>query len=241
MFYLRIVSILIIIALNANLVSAFETDQYNLPDKPLADIGDEITDYAYANIVDAVATLNAKIEKIEGCLSGRDGCDTKDKVKLRQQLDLLKSETIALEVFRTMGAGGLMFTKASSYVEKHDFSIAPARYKTSYPGSVYMTVPTNYFTISSTIKAYGHEFGTDKIAHFFQQGHDYYKIYRKELQKDRSEKAAIQKAVKWGKLTEATYFGNLVSGVYSNGDLAANYAGMKFISSGLTRQTVIER
>ena len=39
---------------------------------------------------------------------------------------------------------------------------------------------------------------------------------------------AVQQAVKWGQKTERTYFGLWVSGVYSNADLYANYAGMKF-------------
>jgi hypothetical protein len=44
---------------------------------------------------------------------------------------------------------------------------------------------------------------------------------------------AAQKAIKWGQMTERTYFGLFVSGVYSNADLYANYAGMKFYG-GLT-------
>jgi hypothetical protein len=35
-------------------------------------------------------------------------------------------------------------------------------------------------------------------------------------------------------MTERTFYGTLISGVYSNGDLAANYVGMKFYQS-LTR------
>lgn len=229
----------LILVINANFAAAFETDQYNLPEEPLADIGNEIDDYAYANIADAVATLNAKIDKFEKCLAAGEGCDTKDKNKLKAQLEYLKTEdALALEVFRTMGAGNLMFTKAATYIEKHDFSVSPVRYKTSLIDSIYTTVPSNYFTISPTIKAFGREFGTDKIAHFFQQGYDYYKIYRKELKKTNSKEHATIKAVKWGKRTEATYFGTLVSGVYSNADLAANYAGLQFYL-GLTRQTKI--
>jgi hypothetical protein len=39
-------------------------------------------------------------------------------------------------------------------------------------------------------------------------------------------------------MTERTFYGTLVSGVYSNADLCANYAGMKFYQ-GLTREIKI--
>ena len=48
-------------------------------------------------------------------------------------------------------------------------------------------------------------------------------------QADGADRAtAIATAVARGVRQEHTYYGTLVSGVYSNGDLAANYAGMKF-------------
>ena len=49
---------------------------------------------------------------------------------------------------------------------------------------------------------------------------------------------ATRKAVRWGQKTEETIFGTLVAGVYSNGDLAANYVGMK-LYQGLTREIQI--
>ena len=75
---------------------------------------------------------------------------------------------------------------------------------------------------------YGTEFGTDKMDHFFQQGYSYYQIYEKELRKGAEHEQAERQAVKWGQKTERLFFGMLISGVYSNADLFANYAGMKF-------------
>jgi hypothetical protein len=74
--------------------------------------------------------------------------------------------------------------------ELSSFSRSARRYKTSYGKSIYALVPTNYFTVSPTVNVYGAEFGTDKIAHFFQQGYDYYKIYNrasKAAQRRRSD------------------------------------------------------
>jgi hypothetical protein len=207
---------------------AFETDQFRLPSEPLADIGDEISDYTFENIKNAVAKLNNKIEK---CIAD-ENCEHSKLVYLQSE------DAIALEVFRSLGSGFIPFTKAGTFVEKHKFVHQPSRFKSDYGDSIYQLVPTNYFTMSPTIKMYGSEFGTDKIAHFFQQGYDYYKIYRKALSEKNSEKEAEKKAIKWGKRTESTYFGKLVSGVYSNADLYSNFAGLRFYQ-GLTRPIAV--
>ena len=81
---------------------------------------------------------------------------------------------------------------------------------------------------SPTVRLYGYYLGTDKIDHFFQQGHKYYQLVIRNQARGAAETAAIAVAVAHGVKQEHTYYGTLVSGVYSNGDLAANYAGMKF-------------
>ncbi len=45
---------------------------------------------------------------------------------------------------------------------------------------------------------------------------------------------ANRQMIRWGQSTEKTFFGTLISGVYSNADLYANYAGFKFYQ-GLTQ------
>ncbi len=137
-------------------------------------------------------------------------------------------ETLVRAVFKPLGGGIPPFTNSGSYMEKHRFKAQPARYKTSYSDSIYRLVPTSYLTISDTVNLYGYEFGTDKIAHIFQQGYTYYKLYENAIAKGFSPKDAAREAIKYGKRTEATYYGYFVSGVYSNGDLASNFAGMKF-------------
>ncbi len=123
-------------------------------------------------------------------------------------------------------------------MKSHRIINQPARYKTDYQKSVYVIIPTNYLTISPTVNLYGAQFGTDKIAHFFQQGYDYYKIYKRSLSKGLTPDEAVKKAILWGKMTERTYFGTMVSGVYSNADMFANFVGMKFYQ-GLAREIKI--
>ncbi|MEZ5345688.1 MAG: hypothetical protein R2681_09060 [Pyrinomonadaceae bacterium] len=221
-------------------IFSFETDQYNLPPVPLGDIGDEVTDYSEQALVKAVDKINEKIAHLEACLvkdSKESGCDSTKETK--KDLTYYRSEdAVAKEVFKKLGDGIIPFTKAGSWLESHEFKVQPARYKTGFSESIHFTAPMNYLTISPTINMYGAEFGTDKIAHLFQQGYDYYSRYRRYLKKGASDEKAVRKAIKWGQKTERTYYGTLVSAVYSNADLAANYAGLKFYQ-GLTHDVKI--
>jgi hypothetical protein len=214
MIWRKIVGMFLCAALLVRVSGAFETDQYNLPPAPLADIGGEVEDYVLENLREAMNELNREIAE-------------KD-VSEKRLIYLRSDEAITKKVFNELGAGIIPFTKAQNWLNSHKFKAQPARYKSSYGDSIYRFVPTNYLTISATVKLYGAEFGTDKIAHFFQQGFTYYRKYQNGLKQGLSEADARKKAVRWGEFSEKTYFGTLVSGVYSNGDMVANYAGMKF-------------
>ncbi|HEX8637117.1 MAG TPA: hypothetical protein VF692_03565 [Pyrinomonadaceae bacterium] len=245
----KIVRLFLCFALLAQSIFPFETDQFNLPPKPLGDIGDEVSDYTEENVRAATVKLNFEIRARLACLenpANKTSSENKSKnIKCgspdaeRARLDYLRSdEAAARAVFKLLGDGIVPFTKSGTWLETHRFKAQPARYKTGYGKSIYAVVPTNYFTISPTVKLYGVEFGTDKIAHFFQQGYDYYKIYNRSLAGGATPAEAVTKAVRWGQMTERTYFGTLVSGVYSNADLCANLVGLKFYQ-GLTREIEI--
>jgi hypothetical protein len=209
-------------------IFAFETDQYNLPTVPLADIGDEVSEYVEGNIQKAFEILNEKIARSEACLANKSkDCDSPEKEKARLA-ELRSEDTLIKAIFSPLGGGLPPFTSSDSFMEKHEFKVQPARFKARFSDSIYQGVPTSYFTISDTVHLYGYEFGTDKIAHIFQQGFTYYKMYEKAIAIGLSPENAARKAIKYGKKTEATYYGYFVSGVYSNGDLAANFAGMRF-------------
>lgn len=228
----------------ANSVSAlaFETDQYNLPAQPLADIGDEVTQYIEANIKKAVEKINVEILRGQFCLTATKklaGIKCGAPEKEREKLEMLRSEeNVVREVYQRLGDGMIPFTKAETWIESHDFRVTPARYKAKLRDSIFLGFPTDLIGQSPTVNLYETEFGTDKIAHFFQQGYSYYKKYRTALLEKQSPEKALQKAVEWGQKTERTYYGTLMSGVYSNADLYANYAGMKFYF-GLTQKITI--
>ena len=215
---------------------AFETDQYNLPPTPLADIGPEVYEYTLENIGKAIAKINAEIvEKLE-CV---EGTDCRDRSKAKQRLEYLRSEAaVARAVYDRLGYGIIAFAKAGDWINSHKFRAQPARYKTSFRDSIYFWIPSDYFTISPTVNIYDTHLGTDKIAHFFQQGYQYHRIAQKQVAKGSSAVDAKAKAVAWGRMTENTYYGTLVGGVFSNADLFANVAGMRFYE-GLTESVSV--
>lgn len=226
---LTVITALLCSILLMNSVSlSFETDQFNLPKAPLADIGEEVSQHLVESLRNAVASVNAEIAKSKACLEIKtNGCDSAEKE--REKLNRLMSDEALPDAFSRQVAGGnLMTTKFGKWMNSHDFRSQPARYKADYLESIYILNPFDYATLSPTVKLYGHEFGIDKLEHLFQQGYQYYTIYRKDIKTGSTPEEATAKAIKWGQKTERTYYGLLTSGVYSNGDLFANYVGLKF-------------
>lgn len=221
---------------------AMETDQYNLPPTPLADIGDEFTQYLWDNIFTAAAHLNADIDAHERCVRSQYVSEgsiqalkcASEATERKKLAELQSPDALAKAVYKLLGDGTIFTSHTGDWLTTHNFAHTPARYKTSFTDSIFVTMPIDYATLSPTVRVNGVEMGTDKFDHFFQQGYRYYTIYSRELANGKTPEQAAKKAVSWGKMTEKTIYGYLVSGVFSNADLFANYAGMKFYL-GLTQ------
>lgn len=85
----------------------------------------------------------------------------------------------------------------------------------------------------STICLAGTRLGTDKIDHFFGEGHTYFR--KSDWGRD------PEAAVAWGQRTERGKYGLGTSGAYSNADLHANYEGYLFYASLLTEDSIVQR
>ena len=138
-------------------------------------------------------------------------------------------------MYELLGAGVPPFTNGGTWMDLHHFRGQPARYRVNVFKSIFLPWPGTALTVSPTVKMYGSEFGTDKIAHLFQQGYSYYRIYRDARRAGQTPEEATQKAVRWGQETERGIFGTIIAGVYSNGDLVSNYAGLRFYQ-GMTNE-----
>lgn len=233
--------LLIAILSGTQTILAFETDQYNLPPVQLTDIGDEVSEYVEENLFAAVAKVNADIAIRQACIEvrvlTRAGCNSAEE-EIKRLAYLRSNDAVAMELYKLLGDGSIFYSHIGKWVNKHKFHSQPATYKSKYLESIYIAAPIDFATLSPTVRLFGVEFGTDKLDHFFQQGYKYYKLHKAAVAKGMPPNQALQKAINWGQMTERTYFGLLVSGVYSNADLYANYAGMKFYQ-GLTEPVSI--
>ncbi|MYD96297.1 MAG: hypothetical protein F4X98_02775 [Gammaproteobacteria bacterium] len=75
-------------------------------------------------------------------------------------------------------------------------------------------------TLGRTINVNGVYIGTDKIGHFISQGRKFYGRFRRLG----TEERAARRTAAW----EGLIWGRMLSGIYSNADLVANYEGYRF-------------
>lgn len=69
--------------------------------------------------------------------------------------------------------------------------------------------------------------GSDKLGHFFTEGRTYYTRYIAENERS---------ALRYGELTESSFYGELTTGIFSYADLAANLNGLRFWNSILAKK-----
>src|SRR5262249_45398074 len=208
---------------------ASETDQFTLPDAPLQELGPELS-------AKTLEILSAEVTRIN-----EDIARSRRK-KPQAAIPPLDEERLAQTFFQRTGVG-LPESTLERYIRYGDLPGKNLRFMPSPFASVYAWVltPVPFALVvfsSPTVRLYGVDLGTDKIGHLYQQGYEYYERYRGARAKGVPERAAIDVAVDYGVTTENMAYGVMLSGVYSNGDLAANYAGFKFYRN-LVNQVVI--
>src|SRR5205085_418848 len=101
-------------------VAAFETDQFNLPPAPLADISEEVEEYLEGQLKASVEAINAAIAKSESCIEAKaKGCrDLKEEQK--QLAALRSSEAVGLAFYERVGEGDLFTTKFGKWMNSHE-------------------------------------------------------------------------------------------------------------------------
>lgn len=222
-----------VLLLNPPSPQAHESDQYTLPvGREFADLSVHFSRLVYEAIADAVAETN---ESIGDTLS--DGEATPETVAL-QSADVI-SGNVWEQLFATFPTN-----------ESLDASLSRAEFRDLYPGllTAYRTEQflydhpgllvdiTKLVRIgfrASTVMVDGTSFGTDKIIHFINLGRIYHNYYldalNQELVDDRILTETVPVSVNNNPfLSENGLLGMVTTGVRSNGDLAANYAGFKF-------------
>jgi hypothetical protein len=85
-----------------------------------------------------------------------------------------------------------------------------------------------WFGLAPNIQVNGFYFGTDKLSHFASTGMIYYKIFQRELARNKNLTSALKAAIDWGVRDEKSVHGYWASGVFSYADLESNYQGLRF-------------
>ncbi len=94
------------------------------------------------------------------------------------------------------------------------------RYWTFVSNNIYSDTYPDAFNKAVLIKVGGEFIGSDKVDHFFDQGYSYF------VRSDFGRKDEL--ARKYGRDSEYGYYGLKASGVFSFGDLRANWGGYQF-------------
>lgn len=221
---------------------AHETDHYTFPaGRELAEFDAYFTAWAYDALADAVdeANVYADAAAERGDMNALYEISTEDFI-----FDLTwRQFPNAYFLIENVEA------VAASPENNEKFPGRVSGYKTLvgglYTGAYQPFDPRQLFRVwhASVIRAHGTYFGSDKVGHFTDMGKNYYLAYRESILSGASEAEAHEAAIALGTdhpiYSEGALLGSWSAGAYSNGDLAANYAGFLFYRN-LTEPVLID-
>jgi hypothetical protein len=141
-------SLIVILLLAQVSALAFETDQFNLPPKPLADIGKEVSAHVERQLLRVVGQINIEIFYLERCLAKNTSKVERKKchspAEDRSRIEYLRSnDAVAQKVYQSLGAGVPPFARVDWWMETHRFSAKPARYRPPPWKSIFSFWPTS--------------------------------------------------------------------------------------------------
>ncbi|MFA5960492.1 MAG: hypothetical protein WC785_08235 [Tatlockia sp.] len=201
---------------------AEETDQFTLPPNALQDIGPIVSGELYEVLNTLINRTNSEIQDLIP--------RAQQSKYAASQLALRLNGSYLVDLFYAKTSPGfphwLRWTWSRLRKQKGVSFNEVRPWKRIY-WLVFSQNPL-FQLLAPTINMYGYSFGTDKLNHFFMQGHSYYAMYNYYLGQGKSTTQAYQAMIRYGQVTEQSYLGVLATGIYSNGDLSANYAGWKF-------------
>ncbi|MBA2648399.1 MAG: hypothetical protein H0U75_02165 [Legionella sp.] len=214
-------ALFLIMLCHCGLLAAEETDQFTLPPFEIQDIGFAASNRLYAIIEEAKNQTNSDIQAL--LPAANYSKRAAHRLALHRQ-----GSTFADFIYSKGGAGFPRWLRPTHSAKP----IAPWQYEPLPWNTIYWKVfsqsPFSILRLTPTIKMFGFYFGSDKIGHFFMQGHTYFKLYQFLLLHHKTPQQAQALMIQFGRFIETTYLGTMVNGVYSNADLSANFAGFKF-------------
>ena len=222
-----------VVSLTVFPVRGDETDNFYLPaDVEFADLGALLESLHTAAVTKGVAEMNSKVDRAlkiknpvarERILAQVQSPQALAAAVAHQFGDPLTETTRVDAMLRRIESRGLFPGQRVGHEDRSMNFSAHAFYD---PRAVLNLLQ------GSTIKVFGVHFGTDKLLHFHQVGHRYYARYTAQLDAGADAEDARREMLRYfgerGLFAEARGFGSATTGIYSNGDMAANYSGWKF-------------
>ncbi|MCX5659696.1 MAG: hypothetical protein NTW19_08245 [Planctomycetota bacterium] len=210
-----------------------ETDQFTLPPREqFADVGPCFSRDTYYRLANLVEKTNNRIA--EALL-------VQDEHERETRIEALRSPAHLADALRESYPPGFF-----DMMNVED-ELRSDEMRKLFPGKItaYRTVNWIYRDVllpvdprkavllfqSSTIRMYGVMVGVDKLGHFHDLGHFYFKDYLNGRALGLDEAHALKRTIGTytrGLISEDAMIGAWATGVAANGDLAANYAGYKF-------------
>jgi hypothetical protein len=188
---------------------ALETDQYYAWRRPLDDSGDALNAKINFEMAIALREINAQNGGRDAtCRDVLEAIHSRYTLFIFQKIELWAQRTSVLSRIPADEAEELTYRKNWIYGQVAWYDLGR------------MAPP------SPTIEIAGVRLGTDKISHFFSEGHYYLDWYDGARARGMSHDEAVEFAVRRGIAIETTVLGGVISGVISPADLEANYQGL---------------
>lgn len=204
---MRSLIVLSFLLLSANSF-ALETDNYFTWGMELKDATTQINEYVNNRIQE---TLN-KINKRKKPMSCR-----RTTMKVAKRFATRPPVSHPLEDFL-----------ADNLSEEYVYPKKGVNYRSKSIYQIKFRFYLGFVHLAPNMQVNGYYFGTDKLSHFVSTGRRYYKHYNKKRKKGLSHEDAVKSAIVFGMKNEISFLGTWTSGVYSYGDMEANYQGLKF-------------
>ncbi|MCH2042235.1 MAG: hypothetical protein MK185_16510 [Saccharospirillaceae bacterium] len=119
------------------------------------------------------------------------------------------------------------FAEQSPQVDRRRVSFSDSIYQDYLPKEAPTLVLSE--RIAAVIKVNGVEIGSDKLGHFFTEGHSYFEVTNRLRE-------GTEFGFLFGDWSESLYYGAQTTGVFSYADLTANFNGLRFWNRILANQ-----
>ena len=208
-----------------------ETDQYTLPvGRQFADLGPHLSRTVHGALVAAVKETNTAIKR-----SLRRDQSPTDRTLRLQSADQIAGEVWA-QLFAAFPTNEILDQRLAGLRAQYPGQIVGyAPEQSIYDDPLLLLDLTKLIRLlfrASTVSADGKLFGTDKIIHFINLGRIYHSSYLSARKQGLGEwEASSQMRASIASnpfLSEDWMLGMFTTGIHSNADLAADYAGFKF-------------